>query len=153
MTEYALDASPLHLMHRVSQTASDRFSEVVPISDLTPRQFAVLAAVQADEGLSQTGLVATTGIDRSTLADIVRRMINKGLLSRERTKTDARTYAIKLTNDGRKTLETAIPAVSRADHEILAVLNEHERAEFSRLLLKLIPRTTDDHGAAATNAA
>jgi DNA-binding MarR family transcriptional regulator len=42
--------------------------------DLTPRQLAVLVTVANNEGLSQTGLVDRTGIDRSTLADIVRRL-------------------------------------------------------------------------------
>ena len=58
--------------------------------DLTPRQLAVLVTVAQNEGLSQTGLVDRTGIDRSTLADIVRRMQRKGLLQRRRTKEDAR---------------------------------------------------------------
>ncbi|MEQ1711924.1 MAG: MarR family transcriptional regulator, partial [Hyphomicrobium sp.] len=51
-------------------------------ADLTPRQYAVLITVAQNEGLSQTNLVDKTGIDRSTLADIVRRMLKKGLLQR-----------------------------------------------------------------------
>ena len=34
---------------------------------LTPRQYAILIAIEENEGVSQTGLVAKTGIDRSTL--------------------------------------------------------------------------------------
>jgi DNA-binding MarR family transcriptional regulator len=49
-----------------------------------------------NEGLSQTGIVARTGIDRSTLADLVRRLQRKGLLQRRRTKDDARAYAVKM---------------------------------------------------------
>jgi DNA-binding MarR family transcriptional regulator len=52
--------------------------------DLAPRQHAVLVAVSQNEGLSQTNLVEKTGVDRSTLADIVRRMLKKGLLQRRR---------------------------------------------------------------------
>ena len=72
--------------------------------DLTPRQLAVLVTVANNEGLSQTGLVDRTGIDRSTLADIVRRLQRKGLLQRRRTKEDARAYAVKLTDEGRRVL-------------------------------------------------
>ena len=56
------------------------------IGGLTPRQLAVLITVSQTEGQSQTGLVERTGIDRSTMADIVRRMQRKGLLKRRRTK-------------------------------------------------------------------
>jgi len=83
--------------------------------DLTPRQLAVLVTVAGNEGLSQTGLVDRTGIDRSTLADIVRRMQRKGLLQRRRTREDARAYAVKLTDEGRRVLKVAEPLAKRAD--------------------------------------
>ncbi|MGH7488218.1 MAG: MarR family winged helix-turn-helix transcriptional regulator, partial [bacterium] len=74
-----LERSPIHLMHRAGQSASDIFSAEMGGSELTPRQYAVLLTVAQNEGLSQTDLVQRTGVDRSTLADIVRRMLKKGL--------------------------------------------------------------------------
>ena len=85
-----LERSPLHLLHRAGQCAAEVFQAELGGGDLTPRQFAVLVTVSQNEGLSQTHLVERTGIDRSTLADIVRRMLKKGLLQRRRTKEDAR---------------------------------------------------------------
>ena len=41
-----------------------------------------------DEGASQTKLVEHTRVDRSTLADIVRRLVRKGLPQRRRTRED-----------------------------------------------------------------
>ena len=90
--------------------------------DLTPRQYAVLLDRSLNEGLSQTDLVENTGIDRSTLADIVRRMLKKGLLQRRRTKEDARAYAVKLTDEGWRALRAADPWPSRVDERILTVL-------------------------------
>ena len=78
--------------------------------------------VAQNEGLSQTGLVDRTGIDRSTLADIVRRMQRKGLLQRRRTKEDARAYAVKLTDEGRRVLRIAEPLSKRVDERILDAL-------------------------------
>jgi DNA-binding MarR family transcriptional regulator len=91
--------------------------------DLTPRQFAVLVTVAQNEGLSQTHLVERTGIDRSTLADIVRRMLKKGLLQRRRTKEDARAYAVKLTEEGWRTLKQAEPMAKRVDDRVLSALS------------------------------
>ena len=86
--------------------------------------------VSQNEGLSQTGLVDRTGIDRSTLADIVRRMQRKGLLHRRRTKEDARAYAVKLTDEGRRVLRTAEPTSRRVDERILEALPSKQREQF-----------------------
>ncbi len=96
--------------------------------DLTPRQFAVLLTVAQREGLSQTDLVEVTGIDRSTLADIVRRMLKKGLLQRRRTREDARAYAVRLTDEGLRILAAARPKVEAVDARIVATLNAEQRA-------------------------
>jgi DNA-binding MarR family transcriptional regulator len=98
--------------------------------EVTPRQFAVLVTVAQNEGLSQTALVERTGIDRSTLADIVRRMKEKGLLQRRRTKEDARAYAVKLTDEGRRALRTAEPLAKRVDDRVLGALPAAQRERF-----------------------
>lgn len=125
-----LEQSPIHLLHRAGQCAGDVFQSEMRTEDLTPRQYAVLVAVAENEGLSQTDLVEMTGIDRSTLADIIRRMLKKGLVQRRRTKEDARAYAVKLTEDGRRMLETAEPMAKKVDERILQALPAAERERF-----------------------
>jgi DNA-binding MarR family transcriptional regulator len=90
----------------------------------------VLAAVQADEGLTQSGLVKATGIDRSTLADLVARMIAKGLLERERSSVDARANAVRLTDAGRAALDAAAPRAKAADEALLKLLPGGKRGAF-----------------------
>lgn len=125
-----LERSPIHLLHRVSQCASDIFTLEIGDADLTPRQYAILLTVSQNEGLSQTDLVERTGVDRSTLADIVRRMLKKGLLQRRRTKDDARAYAVKLTEEGWRILRATEPMVKRVDDKILAMLSGKQRDQF-----------------------
>ena len=117
--------------------------------DLTPRQLAVLVTVAHNEGLSQTGLVDRTGIDRSTLADIVRRMQKKGLLQRRRTKEDARAYAVKLTDEGRKLLRTAEPLAKKVDDRILEALPSKQREQFVDELLSIVDTLQKMSGSAA----
>ena len=131
-----LDRSPIHLLHRAGQCAADIFQ--VEISDLTPRQLAVLMTVAKDEGASQTKLVETTGVDRSTLADIVRRLCRKGLLSRRRTREDARAYAVKLTDEGRRVLSAAVPAARRVDERVIGALPGKQREEFLTALTSIV---------------
>ena len=101
---------------------------------VTQRQFAVLAAVAENEGVTQTALVRATGIDRSTLADMVARMITKGHLERQRSSEDARANSVRLTEAGRETLETIRPMVAMADARILALLKPSKRDGFLDLL-------------------
>ncbi len=129
--------SPSHLMHRVLQLALDIYSEESGTNGPTQRQFAVMEAVSVKEGLTQTELVRATGIDRSTLADLVARMTTKGLLSRERSVVDARAKAVRLSAEGQALLEAARPRVEAADKRIMALLPKGKRDGFLDLLAEL----------------
>ena len=132
-----LAESPSHLMHRVLQLALDIYAEEAGPDGLTQRQFAVLEAVSVRSGLTQTDLVKATGIDRSTLADLVARMTSKGLLERERSALDARAKAVRLSEAGQAALEAARPRVEAADKRILALLPKARREGFLDLLTSL----------------
>ena len=125
-----LKPSLLALLHRANQIATERFDRELGDRNLTPRQVQVLAALNVNEGASQTQIVDVTGIDRSTLADIVRRLLKHGLVRRRRTKEDARAYAVHLTDDGRRTLAASLPVLERLEKSLIAALSVDTRAEF-----------------------
>lgn len=133
-TKKPLDSSPSHLMHRVLQVALDIYTEEMGPGAPTQRQFAVLAAVADNEGLTQTDLVHATGIDRSTLADLVARMMGKDLLARERSATDGRANTVRLSAAGRAALDAARPRVEAADKRILALLPGGKRDALMKVL-------------------
>lgn len=132
-----LAASPSHLMHRALQLALDIYSDEAGPDGLTQRQFAVLEAVSQKSGLTQTELVRATGIDRSTLADLVSRMTTKGLLDREKSTLDARAKAVRLSEQGQTALDDARPRVEAADKRIMALLPKGKRDGFLDLLAEL----------------
>lgn len=129
--------SPSHLMHRTLQLALDIYAEEAGPDGLTQRQFAVLEVVAARVDPTQTDLVRATGIDRSTLADLVGRMTVKGLLERERSTLDARAKAVRLSPAGLEALEAARPRVEAADRRIMALLPKGKRDGFLALLAEL----------------
>ena len=147
-TNVRLESSPIHLLHRAGQCAGDVFQAEMAHGDLTPRQYAILLTVAQNEGLSQTHLVDKTGIDRSTLADIVRRLLKKGLLQRRRTKDDARAYSVKLTEEGTKVLKSAEPMARKVDDRILAALPGQQRERFVQDLNTIV-RALGSAGVAA----
>jgi len=111
-----------HQLHRASQLSDELFNAEAADQNITPRQYAVLSAVAANNGLSQTRIVNSTGIDRSTVADIVRRMIQTNLLLRRRTKDDARAYSVTVTEHGQEILQRASESNRRAEEALLARL-------------------------------
>ncbi len=131
---YSLKSSPGHLLRRAQQYAHDLYAKEVSASGPTPRQYEVLHVVAQNAGLSQTDLVGHTGIDRSTLADMIARMMKKGLLSRKRTKEDARANAVSITASGRKMLNSANAKVAKAERAALSVLPKSQQAGFMKAL-------------------
>ena len=132
-----LERSPSHLLHRALQLALDFYAEEAAPGAPTQRQYAVLSAVAAKDGRTQTELVRATGIDRSTLADLVARMIGKDLLVRERSSSDGRANAVHLSEAGRAALAAAAPGVANADARLLGVLSKGKRESFLAALRQL----------------
>ncbi len=125
-----LEKSAYHLIRRAGQYGADIYAQHKRSKDLTPRQFAVLLTVAQNENISQIGLVEKTGIDRSTLADLVKRLVDNGLLQRRRTKEDARANALRISANGRRALSASQQAAAQADAGILAALPADRRRAF-----------------------
>jgi len=134
---FDLSESPSHLIRRCAQYFGDLYAHEAGTSDLTKQQYTLLSALEHNDGVSQTALVDITGIDRSTLAEMVRRMLDKGLLSRERTEEDQRANAVAISQSGRKALRTARAASERAEKALLEALPLAERPRFVRLLAQI----------------
>jgi DNA-binding MarR family transcriptional regulator len=120
-----LDRSVTHLLHRAGQCAAEIFASEAR----TPGD---------EEGLNQTELVERTGIDRSTMADLVARLSRRGLVQRRRTKEDARAYAIKLSPQGARLLRESQPAAAAADQRLLACLPAGKRQDFLDTLALIV---------------
>ena len=137
LTGFSLRNVPGHLIRRSQQRAVDLFVDEVGEDGPNPRQFAVLVNVFLSPGLSQTALVEASAIDRSTLTEVLRRMIDKGMITKTRTKADQRANALYITDVGTRLLENAVEATQRAQQRILTPLPETERAAAMKILAVL----------------
>jgi len=134
----ALTTSLTHLLHRACQVADSVFNDEAGKMGLTTRQFAVLVAVAGNRDVSQTGLVQATGIDRSTVAEIVKRLLRRGLIKRKRTRLDARAYAVRLTEEGEALLGEAEPAARRAEERLRTAFSDGDVSGLTTALAKLL---------------
>ena len=131
---FELAESPSHLMRRCHQFFGDLYARETGDGRLTKQQYLVLYALEQHDGVSQTALVDATGIDRSTLADMVRRMLERGLLSRKRTEADGRANEVAISLAGRRVLRAARMAAERAERGLLEPLPAAERIRFVKSL-------------------
>lgn len=145
-----LDESIVHWLHRASQAADDVFSRQLGETKLTPRQFAVLASISQKGGLSQADVSDLTGIDRSTMADILRRLQSSGLVVRRRKKEDARVYEVTITPEGTRALEQANKAALRAEECLLSGLPATTAKELLSILCTLVNTRKDSSSEAST---
>lgn len=129
-----LDLMPGHLLRRCQQRAVELFAAEMGEQGPTPRQFALLLCIRQNPGASQIELVRRSGIDRSTLAEMLRRLIERGLVARRRTKDDQRANALRLTAEGEALLTKAIPEVMAVQERILAPIPRAQRARMIALL-------------------
>jgi DNA-binding MarR family transcriptional regulator len=134
---FELSEAPSHLIRRCQQFYGDLYAREAGTRELTKQQFTLLCALEHNDGASQTTLVEITGIDRSTLAEMVRRMLERGLLSRERTEEDQRANAVAISPSGRKALRSARNAADRAERALLDALPAPERLKFVKSLSQI----------------
>ncbi|MBA4172305.1 MAG: hypothetical protein C0511_06535 [Hyphomicrobium sp.] len=116
-----------HLLHRASQGADWLVDRRLAEFNLTNRQFSVLEDIDRNVGQSQIKLVARTGIDRSTLVNILDRLQGRGLVTRRRSGHDRRAVVLKLTEHGKDVLAKARPIVSTVNRDLIARLPEEHR--------------------------
>ena len=139
MEEAKPSESVVHLLHRAAQAADGLFMR--NIRGLTPRQLEVLKAVSVSDGTSQIAISAITGIDRSSTASLVGKLVRAGFLVRKRKPGDKRTNVVRLTANGEYAVRRNLAKAERVDAELLAPLSQAERSK----LLALLRRFSDLH--------
>jgi DNA-binding MarR family transcriptional regulator len=129
---------PGHLIRRLQQISVSVFAERMRAAghDLTPVQFAALAALQAHPEVDQATLAGLIAYDRATLGGVVDRLEAKGLIAREVSARDRRARVLRLTPKGAEVLARVRPDVEAVQVEILGGLDPEERETFLRLLQK-----------------
>jgi DNA-binding MarR family transcriptional regulator len=134
---------PGHLIRRLQQIAVSLFLEEAAVFELTPVQYAALAAIDAYPGIDQASLASSIGFDRSTIGGVLDRMEVKRLVERQATSRDRRVKIVHLTAEGRSILDELSEASARAQRRILEPLAPQRRAAFMAMLSEIVWRHND----------
>ncbi|AUT62383.1 MarR family winged helix-turn-helix transcriptional regulator [Paraburkholderia terrae] len=108
-------------------------------AEVTSVQYAALEILHKTPGVNQRQLGDELDVDRSTIADLVARMVRNGLIERSDDPVDKRSYVLFLTADGKKQIATLRPRVEEVERILTARLTQRECLELRRLLLALLP--------------
>ncbi len=138
-----LDSLPGHYIRRLQQIAVAIFLQETEAHGVTPVQYATLQAVCNLPGIDQRTLARSIGLDTSTITGVIDRLESRGLLMRNTTPDDRRVRRLTLTDAGQAQLAALQPEMQRAQARILEPLPERERADFMRMLRRLV--TANNH--------
>ena len=129
---------PGFLIRRLHQIHVALFLEECRGFDVTPVQYAVLTALAIAPGRDQITLARDAGIDRTNVADVLKRLAERGLIERRRGAADRRVRLAYLTPEGAALTERMEAAMLRAQERLVAPLSEAERARLMRSLAALV---------------
>lgn len=106
--------------------------------------FSTLVVASDNPGLRQAQLANFLSIERPNLVAIIEELVQRGLLTRERVKTDRRAYAIALTPEGRTLLDKAKKAIEAHERRVFADFSEDDQTHLVRLMSKLVRQGSGD---------
>lgn len=119
-TPERLRGSPGFLARRMYQAYSAAWLRHVDTT-LTGPQFAVLTAVREYPEVDQGSLAACVALDRSTMADVCKRLEDRSLIRRDTAPSDGRRKLLTLTDQGAALVEDVTAKVARLHAELMDV--------------------------------
>lgn len=134
---------PGFLVRRLYQIHVALFVEECASEAITPIQYSVLAALDQLGTTDQTTLARTTGLDRTSVADVIRRLQGRALIRRMPSPDDQRMALACLTPPGRALLKRLARASARAHERTIAALSGTDRVFFLEALTKLVDGRDD----------
>jgi len=130
------DAVP-YLVTRVGVRMGELFSRRLARHGVTLPMYRVMAALWQRNGQRLGDLSDMTSVEISTLSRLVGTMQRRGLLSRTRPNSNARTVEITLTRQGRTLVERLIPLAQRHEQVALSDLAADEIATLKKNLVAI----------------
>lgn len=134
---FCVEEQVAHLLRRAHQRACALFLSSVGADSLTPTQFFALARLSEQGPLSQNHLGRLAAMDPATVQGVVRRLCERGLVSRAPHPNDRRRTLLALTEEGETLIAGLLESAQRADARLLGRLSADEQATLLALLRRI----------------
>ena len=142
-TRGQLDKLLGYQLRRASAAAAADFASELGAVQLRPVQFAILALVADNEGISQSELCRALSVQKANMAPLVSELEGRGLLGRKPAPSDRRVQMLTLTAEGERQLPVWRRLVARHERRFFGSLTAGECDVLARALRKLWASSTE----------
>lgn len=129
---------PGFLVRRLNQIHYALFFQECHPQNITPVQYGILTTLSLVPWMDQTEIGMDVGLDRTTTADVIKRLQERGLIDRRINPGDKRSRQAALTCAGAVLVQDLHASMARAQQRLLDPLSPRDRAVFMRLLGTLV---------------
>lgn len=127
--------SLLYLVKQLELAVRARLDEVVRGHGVTALQYTALTVLERHDGLSAAQLARDSFVTAQSIADLVRALESRGLISRERNAGNRRELLIHLTDQGRALLTAVDAPVRELEARMITKLTADQAAGFRQALI------------------
>lgn len=103
----------------------------------SPEEFSFLILLLKENQLSKTELIQANALALTSGAEIIKRLLKKGLITQSKDKSDRRSYIVTITVKGKKALQVVLPKMRKVSYIFTGNLNVDEQETLIALLQKL----------------
>ncbi len=138
-----LNGRPGFLIRRMHQIHTALFLEETRAFNVTPVQYSLLTALRQYGEMEQGRLALEIGLERTSVAEVILRLVERGLIERNASPKDRRVKRVALTRKGRALIRRMLEPVQRAHDRTIECLAPDEREVFLAQLIRLVEANND----------
>jgi DNA-binding MarR family transcriptional regulator len=130
-----------YLIGRADRIISAGLEAALHGSGLSLPEFTALSVLAARPGLSNARLARRSLVTPQAMHKVVRSLEQAGLVTRSAPPHGGRTLETQITEAGSELLDEMLPRTAEAESRTLSALNQTEREELVRLLIRVTARS------------
>ena len=129
---------PGFLIRRLHQIGDALFFDECKSESITPVQVGVLTALSMNPWLDQKAIGRELSLDRTTIAEVLKRLAEKGLVETRVNPDDRRSRLSVITKKGLKLINELQNSIHRSQERLIELMPEEDRVVFMKLLAQLV---------------
>lgn len=129
---------PGFLIRRLTQIGQAIFFDLCKSESITPLQVGMLTALSMNPWLDQKAIGRELSLDRTTTAEVLKRLGDKGLVETRVNPDDRRSRLSVITKDGLNLINDLQESIHRSQELLIEPLSPDDRVIFMKLLAQLV---------------